>query len=123
VTSSSSSSDGCRYWSGLLRGMTPTPEPFQDPACRSCGVYARRAGVCAVAAAIGWGLLLGLVLVLMSCSPPQGYVAEDRARYEAIAPEYRDYVVTDVTMPDEHRRWRLDLLDAWLEAIESAEGE
>jgi len=66
-------------------------------------------------------LLLLLALSLGCASAP--YVAADKATYEAIAPEYSNYVRTDSTLSDAQKKIREDTLSTWKRRIEAGEKE
>lgn len=74
-------------------------------------------------------LLLALVALLGTggCSamqsPVAAYVAADRATFEAIAPEYLEYVEDDPSLIDEQRQRRERTVAAWRLRVEEAEGE
>ena len=52
--------------------------------------------------------------------PSADYVAADRATYEAVAPEYAQYVHSDASLDDEQRARRSRTIDTWRLRIESA---
>jgi hypothetical protein len=55
------------------------------------------------------------------CGPTGGYVAADRATYDAVAPEYAAYVTADATLTPEQRQRRQRTLAAWKLRIESTQ--
>lgn len=49
----------------------------------------------------------------LTASVPDAWVKADRARYNAIAPEYRTYVANDDSKGDAEKQRRYNTLDAW----------
>lgn len=66
-------------------------------------------------------ITLALALALEGCCLTPGFVATQRAFYDVVAPEYRAYVEGDVTLTDEQKRNRYDLLEAEDAALREAE--
>lgn len=64
-----------------------------------------------------------LLLLLAGCAggPDPAFVVASRATYEAIAPEYAEYVKSDPSLDAEQKARRQRTLDRWLEAIASRE--
>ena len=64
-------------------------------------------------------LALCLLLVLGACAggPDPLFVGASRMTYDAIAPEYRNYVNADPALSSEQKQRRRDTLDRWNEAI------
>ena len=74
----------------------------------------------------GYFVLLGFAVVLALMLPGCGsiakeYVGADRATYNAIAPEYREYVEADADLDDDAKALRLANLDSWDYRITQAE--
>jgi len=67
--------------------------------------------------------LLFIILFISLCSCTQmdaGYVQADRATYEALAPEYLDFV-NDSTLDDDEKDRRRRLVESWNIRIKAAE--
>ena len=62
-------------------------------------------------AGLGWLVLLGLALFASGCASAD--LAADRATYDAIAPEYADYVRRDPALTEDQRERRLRTLELW----------
>ena len=62
-------------------------------------------------------LLLVLPLFLVSCCTPD--VSAERATFDAIEPEYRDYVEGDEQLTEEQKLRRFRMLDTWRMRLES----
>jgi len=58
-------------------------------------------------------LLILLILAAAGCSPQAMYVASDRLTYEAIAPEYVQYVQGDPYLTPAQKRRRERTVAAW----------
>ena len=56
--------------------------------------------------------LLAAVL-LVGCSPGAGYVQADRLTYDAIAPEYLEYVGEDAALSSSAKARRVDTVRSW----------
>lgn len=70
---------------------------------------------------------ISLFLLLSQCAgcsmlqvPSASYVAADRATYDAVAPEYADYVDADAALDDEERARRGRTLATWDARIRAA---
>lgn len=69
-----------------------------------------------------WGLLL-LALVPASCVGPDAtYIAADRATFEAVAPEYLEYVQADESLDAAAKARRTRTIETWQKRLEAAEG-
>jgi len=55
-------------------------------------------------------------------SPSAAYVAADRATYDAVAPEYAEYVRNDASLDDDQRARRQRTLETWRIRVKSVEG-
>lgn len=79
-------------------------------------------------AAIGL-VIAALVLVLLSvvgCAAPASFLAAERATYNAVAPEYLDYVNADPKLDAAQKQSRRDTIQAWdagLRAWESGDDQ
>lgn len=63
-------------------------------------------------------------LLLASCNGvADTYVKADRLTYEAIAPEYRAYVLADELLDEDAKARRLLSLDTWNLRIKASEGD
>ena len=63
-----------------------------------------------------------LILILcVGCSTCEDYIAADRATYDVLAPEYREYVESDDNLDDDQKQRRLRLLESWESRVESGE--
>lgn len=60
-------------------------------------------------------------LLVASCTPPQLYTKADRLTFDAIAPEYSSYVLTDGSLTQEQKDLRLLNVETWRKRIEAAE--
>jgi hypothetical protein len=65
--------------------------------------------------------LLILLVISCGCTLQGAYVAADKATFDAVAPEYRAYVVADQKLSPEQKKRRGRTLTAWEARI--AEGE
>ncbi len=65
--------------------------------------------------------LLLCALLCASCTPTAVYTKADRATFDAIAPEYRDYVLGDASLDQGARDIRLLNVESWRKRIEAAE--
>lgn len=64
-----------------------------------------------------------IALVLMAgCSPGAGYVAADRATFEAVSPEYLKYLAEDGSLDEDQVTRRRATVGAWQARLEQAEG-
>lgn len=68
-------------------------------------------------------LTLTAALLLQGCCLSPGFVPAQRAFFEAIKPEYKSYVQADVTLSEEDKAMRMDLLDAQEAVLREAEAE
>lgn len=67
-------------------------------------------------------LVILAAMCLVGCRFPKRLQIEaDRATYEAIAPEYREYVKTDESLDAEEKARRYRTLDTWEMRIRAAE--
>lgn len=66
-------------------------------------------------------LVVGLILGCQGTSMSL-YISADRATYEAIAPEYLDYISSDDALDKEQKARRVRLIKTWDRRIEEAEG-
>jgi len=95
--------------------------PPTDPAAKSQNWRMNLAGPAAL-------LLLPAALLSHAAgcasleSPAAAYVAADRATYEAVAPEYAQYVSADPSLDDEQRQRRGRTLETWRQRVEAGEG-
>ena len=71
--------------------------------------------------------LISSLLLLSQCPgcaaltlPPADYVSADRATYDAVAPEYLDYVHADPALDEEQRARRTRTIDSWRLRIDAA---
>lgn len=65
---------------------------------------------------------LWVVLVFSGCSGLHAsYVNADRLTYEAVAPEYRDYLEADTELSVDARERRLRTLNSWEARVAAAE--
>lgn len=74
----------------------------------------------------GYFFLLGFAFVAAFVLPGCGsiakeYVSADRATYEAIAPEYREYVNEDDELTEDQKKLRLANVDSWDYRVTQAE--
>lgn len=61
-------------------------------------------------------------LLLSGCAGvPESYRAADRATYEAIAPEFVDYVESDESLSESQKRHRRLTVETWRLRLEEAE--
>lgn len=67
-------------------------------------------------------LALLLLLVISGCAVQEKYVMADRLTYQAVSPEYMDYVEGDPTLTDEQRDRRRRTVYSWDARIKQAEG-
>lgn len=68
-------------------------------------------------------LLLVLALTASSCcSVTEAYLAADQATHQAIAPEYRAYVLADPNLGELAKKRRIRTLDSWARRLASAAG-
>lgn len=65
--------------------------------------------------------LLMFATLLAGCVPAGSYVAADRATFDAVAPEYSDYVREDAQLDADQRARRSRTIDAWRVRLEQAE--
>ena len=54
---------------------------------------------------------------LFGCMPHGAYVKADRATYDAVAPEYREYVEEDDTLTKEQKERRYTTVETWKERV------
>jgi len=66
-------------------------------------------------------LFLCGLLAASSCTPPAVYTKADRATFDSIAPEYRDYVLGDASLSQPARDLRLLNVETWRKRLEAAE--
>lgn len=66
------------------------------------------------------------IMLALSCSGcasvQSAYIAADRATYNAVAPEYRNYVIKDQSISELERSIRIDTLAKWDYRLFIAEG-
>lgn len=66
------------------------------------------------------GPALAALLLLIGCSPGRGYVAADRATYDAIAAEYVAFVDSSA-LPGDAKGRRHKTVESWAARLEQAE--
>ncbi|UCC74036.1 MAG: hypothetical protein JSV86_05615 [Gemmatimonadota bacterium] len=64
---------------------------------------------------------VSVLLLCSGCCMTPGFVDTQRAFFSVVEPEYRAYVEADVTLTDEQKRNRYDLLAAEEAALQQAE--
>lgn len=60
-------------------------------------------------------------LLATSCTSPQLYTKADRLTFDAIAPEYRTYVLADPSLDQSQKDLRLLNVETWRIRLEAAE--
>jgi hypothetical protein len=60
---------------------------------------------------------------LAGCDVAKQYIEADRATYEAVAPEYSEYVKNDPNLNDNSKQLRLNTLTTWESRLIAAEQE
>ena len=65
-------------------------------------------------------LLCGLLAA--SCTPSHPYTVADRETFDAIAPDYRQYVNGDAALSQAQRDLKLLTVETWRMRLEAAEG-
>lgn len=67
--------------------------------------------------------IVGLIVLGVSgcTTPAREYIEADRATFDAIAPEYREYVTGDDVLSEIEKDVRLHTLQSWDERIAAAE--
>jgi len=64
-----------------------------------------------------------LLLTLFGCQPAALHLEADRLTYDAVAPEYLQYVDADPRLDDEQRARRRRTVEAWSARLELAGGD
>lgn len=67
-------------------------------------------------------ILLACGLLAASCAPTHPYTIADRETYNAIAPDFKGYVIADPLLTQEQKDLRLLTVETWRKRIEAAEG-
>lgn len=67
--------------------------------------------------------LLLCALVCASCTPTAVYTKADRDTFNAIAPEYRDYVLSDASLDQGAKDVRLLTIETWRKRLDAAEAK
>lgn len=63
-----------------------------------------------------------LVFLLSGCqSVPKIYLRADRNTFNAVAPEYKEYIQNDTTLSEAQKELRFNTIETWDRRIESAE--
>ena len=65
----------------------------------------------------------GFAVLSAGCTISPAYVAGDRKTFDAVAPEYRRYVVADPALPQAKKDRRLRTLQAWAARLSKAEAD
>jgi hypothetical protein len=68
------------------------------------------------------GVVLVVVLALCACTPTQAFAEAEKATYDAIAPEYLQYVRSDPALSSEEVARREALIRAWLVDLDAVGG-
>lgn len=62
-----------------------------------------------------------LFLAASACVPPHPYTVADRATFDALAPDYTDYVRRDDQLNQAQRELKLLTVETWRLRLEAAE--
>jgi hypothetical protein len=70
-----------------------------------------------------WIVIAAMMIFICGsgCSEFSEYVAADKATFEAISPEYLEYLQKDAALDDEQKERRKNLVETWRMRIEGAE--